>query len=264
MSKKLLNHLEKFDLNDVEAQLYLSLLDKSPQKYLDLSRSTRIPRSSVYDNIEKLIEKGLVSIIKEGASKTLVARPPDFLGDIIEDQQKKLQDLNKSYSILKTHFQNIAPNTAHTKTINFKDRQGIRQLLDDRLSAVDEIVSFSNLGLSQVVGRNYYQEWLRTFRSKKIINRAIINPERSVLDYLKDNVLDSQYHHDLEDIRYLLKTRFYIVGDVSIYNDTISLIYYQGSVLLGTKINNHHFAKLQLDLFKQLWFQAKPISELIK
>ena len=52
--------LADFGLSSLEARIYLWLAKNQPQTILELASNLEVARTSIYDNIQKLLEKGLV------------------------------------------------------------------------------------------------------------------------------------------------------------------------------------------------------------
>lgn len=71
--KTILEVLEELGFEEREAKIYLSLLQEQEQTALSLARKTNIDRTTIYDILEKLIQKGIVSLITKNDSKTFKA-----------------------------------------------------------------------------------------------------------------------------------------------------------------------------------------------
>src|SRR3989344_9003437 len=84
--------LERLGLNKNEAKVYYALLIKGEATAQELVKYLGVYRNIVYDNLEKLIEKGLVSFVKEGTKRKFIAEKPSA---IIEFLESKKQELNK-------------------------------------------------------------------------------------------------------------------------------------------------------------------------
>ena len=58
--KEIVQTLEKFGLSSYEAKAYLAILSEYPLTGYKLSKISGVPRSRIYETIEKLAAKGLV------------------------------------------------------------------------------------------------------------------------------------------------------------------------------------------------------------
>ena len=69
---KIIEYLKQLDLSEIEAELYLILLNKGPVSVRDLAEMSGIKRTTAYIYIDQLVDKGLVmKMVRE--SKRLVA-----------------------------------------------------------------------------------------------------------------------------------------------------------------------------------------------
>src|SRR3989344_5873587 len=87
--------LERLGLNRNEAKVYYALLLKGEATAQELVKSLGVYRNIVYDNLEKLMEKGLVSFITIGTKRKFIAEKPIA---IIEYLESKKEELNKEIS----------------------------------------------------------------------------------------------------------------------------------------------------------------------
>ena len=69
--------LGKLGFNQSEAKIYLALLDIGEAQAGQISKKTQINRTTVYDSIERLIGKGLVTFVIQANKKAFQAVSPD-------------------------------------------------------------------------------------------------------------------------------------------------------------------------------------------
>ena len=125
--------LEEIGLTASEARIYLILLEEGASLAGTISRNTGIHRRSVYDSIERLIQKGLVSYIKKNNRKYFEAVSPERLKEIL---QKKEDDLEKILPELKT-LQHMT--SEKNETLFFRGKAALRSAFDDQLEKAKTI-----------------------------------------------------------------------------------------------------------------------------
>ena len=69
--------LLKIGLNRKEAQTYLALLELGPTTVVALSRKSGLKRTTIYEILKSLLEKGLVVETPVGKRKRFIAEPPE-------------------------------------------------------------------------------------------------------------------------------------------------------------------------------------------
>ena len=99
MDTKILNDI---GLTENEVKIYLTLLKAGAVTAYELSQKSGIYRVHVYDKLEQLINKGLVTYVYEGSKKYFKAASPEKLKQYLEDKEKEL-------NIQKEQIDNILP-----------------------------------------------------------------------------------------------------------------------------------------------------------
>lgn len=93
-------YLQDIGLSEKEAIVYISLLSMENSSVLDLSKKTKLNRSTTYVVLESLAKKGLVTETTVGKKTHYQAEPPERLETYVEqrkimldEQAKKLKDV---------------------------------------------------------------------------------------------------------------------------------------------------------------------------
>jgi len=87
------NTLEEIGLSKNEAKVYLTLLEIGLSTGGQVAEKSRVHRTNVYDAIERLIEKGLVSYILKGKTRYFEATDPSNLMGILKEKEEKLKNI---------------------------------------------------------------------------------------------------------------------------------------------------------------------------
>ena len=82
--------LRKIGLSDNEIKIYLALLKSGTNTAYDIGNITGIYRAHVYDKLEQLMKKGLVTYIFKGAKKYFQATHPSKLKQYLEDKKRDI------------------------------------------------------------------------------------------------------------------------------------------------------------------------------
>ncbi|MFH0936173.1 MAG: helix-turn-helix domain-containing protein [Candidatus Woesearchaeota archaeon] len=85
--------LEDIGFTRGEAIVYLTLLELGPSKVGSIIEKSNLQSSVVHNCLNKLIEKGFVSFIKEGEIKHYNIIDPNLILDYIEDKKRKYQEI---------------------------------------------------------------------------------------------------------------------------------------------------------------------------
>ena len=83
--KEIVQAIENLGLSNYEAKAYFALLSESPLTGYKLSKNSGVPRSRIYETVEKLAAKGLV-LTQEGDTNLLI---PVSLESFLEKKEKE-------------------------------------------------------------------------------------------------------------------------------------------------------------------------------
>ncbi len=83
--REIIQAIENLGLSTYEAKAYFALLSESPLTGYKLSKNSGVPRSRIYETVEKLIAKGLV-LTQEGDTTLLI---PVSLESFLEKKEKE-------------------------------------------------------------------------------------------------------------------------------------------------------------------------------
>src|SRR6266849_2763525 len=102
--KTLLDYLEQLGLSEIEAKLYLRLLEDGSIGVRELAKRVGINRTSSYIYIDQLIEKGVIIKIVKGIRNQVAANPlKETLPHLLEKKAQTVKTLqNELSNMLKT------------------------------------------------------------------------------------------------------------------------------------------------------------------
>src|SRR5258708_21255488 len=97
MADQIIDYLKQLDLSDVEAKLYLTLLQSGPASVRDLAQTVDIKRTTAYFYIDQLVEKGLIMKLVRGSKKLVAASEPENLQSLVEEKITNAKDVEKRF-----------------------------------------------------------------------------------------------------------------------------------------------------------------------
>ena len=227
--------LEKLGLTEYEAKTLNTLFKMKEAEAPTISRSAQVPKTRVYDVLEKLIQRGLLIEIK-GRPKIYRAIDAEKAVDLLINTKKtQLDELEKQAVKLKEELILYTGNDEKgEKVMKVKDKQDFERILGQELmKAGKTIVGLTEITdehdilhevLKKIKAKNVSIRLLNSFQSKKLketsdvrhlqhgLNAFIIDGKKVVLaisDFKKDK---PDYHFtnlsDHEPMAYAL-THFF-------------------------------------------------------
>jgi len=84
-----------------ESKVYLALLKLNKSNAVGISKQSNVHRVNVYDSLEKLKEKGLVSEVKINKKKVFEASDPEMLSILVEEKANNLKKIIPQLELMK-------------------------------------------------------------------------------------------------------------------------------------------------------------------
>ena len=194
MKSNLLSWLCSTGLDEQRAEIYLTVLSLGETTASVLAKKMRAGRTTMYDNLRVLEERGYIQTINQGKRKLFIPLHPKELYKKIENQKDQLKDLLPDFLSV------YADASSHPFVQLFNGPLAAREVFEDILNATKkEYVYFSPPKETiKMVDRSYMTKWVERRIKKGIMSRALRVPSKDVKDdYFRG---DSKM---LRDVRYL-------------------------------------------------------------
>jgi len=99
--------LREIGFSNNEIKVYEALLKSYESSAHELITKTKLHKGVVYDNIDRLIEKGLITFILKDNKRSFSIAPPEALTNYIEEEEKAFKKKKKSIEELKEEIEKI-------------------------------------------------------------------------------------------------------------------------------------------------------------
>jgi sugar-specific transcriptional regulator TrmB len=227
-------------LTNTEAKIYIDLLELGPSLVGTLSKKTGFHRRSLYDALERLINKGLVSYITTNNRKYFEAADPSTLLELQKEQEHRIKDLLPELNLKKQMSKD------DNDTTFFRGVQGLKSVFNDQLKERKEILVFgASRDISHIL--KYYLPHYDNARKKYNIPVKIIY-DNSSKQSLSKNI-------PLFEVKFLPK-EYASPASTNIYGDKVAILLWEEEPL-AIVIKNKKIADAYRSFFSLLWKTAK-------
>lgn len=252
------NALEDIGLSLKERKVYLELLKIGTGKAGILAKKTELNRTSVYDVLESLRQKGIISSYSKGSQTVFSASDPNRLLEyleqekaeqaaLIEKRQHRLAELMPQFVSL----QDIAP--TRPKVRFFEGEKGMREAYEDTLTSREPIMAYANTETMQQGLPNFFPQYYKRRAGKKIYIRAICPRNPANVERQKSD------REEMREIRYLPNPDMTFSPEVNIYNNKMLVASWKEKMAII--IESKELADLQKLTFELIW-QSLPRADL--
>lgn len=127
--------LKDIGLTDTEIKVYLTLLSLGTTTAGKIVGETKAYRKNVYDALNKLIDKGLVTYVIENKVKHFQPKDPENILNYLEEEKKKIHEkekrLKEKIPLLKQKFKGLTP---EIESEIYRGKEGIKTILRECLN----------------------------------------------------------------------------------------------------------------------------------
>ena len=145
--EKIISYLKQLDLSEVEAKLYVTLLQSGPTSIRDLAQTVEIKRTTAYFYIDQLTEKGLIMKLVKGSRKLVEANKPESLQALVEKKLEAAQQTKKDFAELFSMIDKKIPEDRNFDKGDiryYKGKLAIKKVYDESLRG-PELRVYANL-----------------------------------------------------------------------------------------------------------------------
>ncbi len=239
--------LQEIGLSKKESNIYLALVISGENTASGIAKKTTILRSSIYDYLETLLEKGFVSYTYKSHIKYFQAVEPDKILDRFYEQKNKEE---KKLKKIIPELSKIKKETKHSNIDIFEGKEGIKTVLSYCLKKNKEVLLYGASGTLRTSFPVYIEKWQKERSKLKIPIRMIYN------DTLTDKEIKKRQKYKYMKVRHI-NNKELSYSNTIIYDNSVLLIVIDNALPFAILIENNKLYKNYKNNFEILWKQAK-------
>jgi sugar-specific transcriptional regulator TrmB len=244
---ELIENLTKFGLSEKESKVYLACLELGESSASDISLKSNLPRTLVYDILERLIDMGVISYSIRANKKHVSAANPKELFRIIKEKEEAIKEIMPSLEKL-----NVLKGSKRPKVEIYEGVEGMKNVMNDILRCEKNVFrAYGSSRSSYAVMPAFMDDWHKERIKKKIVMRILYNKTKEAKERIKASP------------RSLKLTEFKFMP-IELEFPNATLIYANKVVLqswtkepFAVMIEDEGMAENQRRYFEQMWKLAK-------
>ena len=242
-------YLEKIGLSKQEAKVYLSTLKLGIAKASEIAQKANIKREASYYILKLLQGRGFISeVIRSGVKHYSAVQPSRIIEIIEEEKQQKTEVINE-----------ILPELESLQKISLtRPKIEVYEGVDGFKTVVSKLVEKEDQEIYAYVPENTLH-FLPTFhlqfrrrRKEKNIKIKVITQKTSFMEEIK-----KKDKEELRETRFNNKIMEKIDTAYFIVPDAIIIVKANEKEQLGVYIKEENVAKLQKNIFEEIWKNSK-------
>src|SRR3989344_4245295 len=244
---EIIQSLKKFGLSEKEGNVYLSCLELGETTATDISIKSSLPRTLVYDILERLISLGLVSYNIKNSKKHFITSEPQELLRILKEKEESIKEILPNLKELQK-----LKSVKRPKVEIYEGKEGMKTIMDTILrSKIKEFRAYGSSRSSFEIIPAFMHEWHKQRIKQKIMMKILYNNTKEAREKIKKKP---------ESLKY---TRYRFMP-VELESPTATIIYENKVDLqswtkdpFAVLIEDEQMAENQKRYFGELWKIAK-------
>lgn len=251
----LVKELQKFDLSENEAKVYLACLELNSSSVQQIANRSKLNRVTVYGIIEGLLKKGFLREEKEKNKKRIAAYPPMKLYDIVSRREDKLKRQINLLDSLVPDLKSISKNkNSKTNIIYYEGEEGIRNWASDALEASDELLEWTKIETFSKKFSEYLESYYYPEKFKRQIPTRFIFLDTPAAHKYVERYLNDKKASPMK-ARFISPDEFETPGFMAIYNNRYSIAI--PGEMRAVTVEDELIANAQRKMWEFGWLHAK-------
>jgi sugar-specific transcriptional regulator TrmB len=234
--------LQKLGFSPSETKTFLFLLEKGPQYANKISFETGLNRTNVYEALDRLTAKGVVSFVTKNNVKYFQAKEAEALQSFIKGKEDELRQTKETVLIELARLAKPSLSALNGLEASiFVGKNGLRILLEEMLAEAEPISLLASNYQFKALFSHYFDQWHKRRVLKKIRQRTILSKK------WRQNAVNKKFlQFKFVDDQYASPTSTFIYGDKCV------LVQWAAQPF-AIRIQSKEIAQSHLNYFNMLW-----------
>lgn len=255
VDQKLIDFITKLGIEPEGAKIYLSCVGKGALTAQEISKSTNIPKTTIYRRAEELKKRGIFEEQIDEYKRKFLAVNPSLLELLILKKEAEAKQLRAELpEIAKTLLGQAQNSDPETKVLFYRGKDGIQQMNWNALKAKEEICGYTYRAWEEIVGKEFIEKFLDEYTR---LNFSVRELHSDSLKKSWENTKYKHYNWPRWQDRYIDPKILDINHQMDIYNDVVAIYNWHDGEIFGVEIYNEKVAKMQKQIFEVLWKLGK-------
>jgi len=249
-----ISSLKEVGLTNGEIKVYLALLEIGNSTTGPIIDKCGIARSIIYQILDKLVQKGLVSYILTDKTKYYQTTNPKKLLEYVDEKKKRIEENKREIEKLLPQLLSKPKNVKSQEAQIYKGFNGIQIAHENTYTKLKKGEEYFYLGISPEQEEKYHLYWNRDHKRRERLGikcKLLFNRKTTL------NILKNRNSFKGCDARYMptdIRTPAWFLG----YKDVV-VIGLQGAEI-AIEIINQKIADSFKAYFDEFWKKSKPFK----
>lgn len=249
--------LKNIGFSDKEVAVYISLLEIGSGTVSAIARKAGINRTTGYDILDSLVEKGLVTISGKEPKQEYAAESPEKIENYIAGQIQKLHhSLKIAQATLVPELKSLHNMSDRPRVRFYEGEDGMKEVYEDTLTTHEPIRAYATVDDMHRGIPNYFPGYYKRRAGAGIVIRAIV-PDTDI-----GRERASKDKEELRETALVPQDKFYFSPEINIYDNKVMIASWRER--LGIIIESAEIADAMKKIYELSWSEAKKLDSKIR
>jgi HTH-type transcriptional regulator, sugar sensing transcriptional regulator len=245
--------LADIGLSDKEIEVYLSLLALGNARVSEITQEAGVNRTSGYDILSALVEKGIVSVSGKKPRQEYTAEDPmtlvAYLGRTISERQGLLTRTKAMVGEL----QMIHNKENRPRVTFYEGTEGLRNVYENTLTSTETIRGFANVDQMHKGLPGYFPEYYKRRAEAGINIRAILSGNQEGIERAEKD------RQEKRKTVFVDPEKYNFIPEIDIYDNKIMIASWKEQ--LGIIIESEEIADAMKKIYDLAWIGAEYLKD---
>ncbi len=240
-------------LSKNKAKIYLALLELGKGTVSEITRKANLNRTTGYDVLDGLVNKGLASVSGKEPKQEYVAESPDKIEILLKNKLAQDEEHLERIKSVIPELKSIHNVTGRPKVRFYEGTSGLIEVYEDTLTSHETILAYATVDDMHRALPKYFTEYYKRRADKGITIKAIIP---------KTEIGKERASHDKEEMRetaLIPPDKYYFSPEINIYDDKVMIASWREK--LGIIIESAEIADAMKKIHELAWAEAKRLDK---
>ncbi|MFA6552495.1 MAG: helix-turn-helix domain-containing protein [Candidatus Paceibacterota bacterium] len=244
--------LQTLGFSEKEAVVYIALLELGKGTVSQISRKAGINRTTGYEILDSLINKGIVNLSgKEPKAEYAVEPPESLVAHLKKESEDAIDRIKKAENFVPQLLRVYA--TQNRPRIKFYEgNEGLQHVYEDTLTSTESIRAYANVDDVHATLPNYFPDYYKRRAAKGIAIRAIFPKTKSSMELAEHN------SEEKREVAFVPADKYGFSPEINIYNNKVMIASWREK--LGIIIESAEIADAMKKIYELAWAEAKRLN----
>ena len=244
--------LQSFGFGEKECSVYFALLELGKGTVTEISRKAGINRTTGYDILASLGNKGLVNISGKEPKQEYIVESPDTLIHYLENESAQLiENVRKAKDVV-AELKSMQAMENRPRIKFYEGTEGLRNVYEDTLTSSEKILAYACIDDMHKALPDYFPEYYKRRAANGISIRGIVPKTKAAVERAGHNTEEKR------EIAFVPADKYYFSPEINIYDNKIMIASWREK--LGIIIESAEIADAMKKIYNLAWAEAQRLN----